>query len=31
MRKLPTGFEGTWMMVVDYDHVEPLTGSGEVN
>lgn len=29
-RKGLTDFEGTWMMVVYYDSVQPFTGTGEV-
>ena len=30
VKKIPVDFEGTWMLVAHYDHVEPFTGSGEV-
>lgn len=30
-RKVPSDFEGTWMIVADYDKVAPFSGSGEVN
>lgn len=29
-RKLPTNFEGTWMMNVYYKEVRPFSGTGEV-
>ena len=30
-RKIPTEFEGTWMLVAYYNAVEPNSGSGEVS
>ena len=29
-RKIPTSFEGTWMLVAYYNEVFPLSGTGEV-